>query len=39
MGKDPYTGKVIRCVIEVHRILGSGLLESIYEQCRARELH
>ena len=39
MGKDPLTGKVIGCAIEVHRTLGPGLLESTYEQCLARELH
>jgi GxxExxY protein len=39
MGKDPFTGKVIGCAIEVHRVLGPGLLESIYQQCLARELH
>ncbi|MBN2564934.1 MAG: GxxExxY protein [Candidatus Eisenbacteria bacterium] len=32
------TGKVIGCAIEVHRLLGPGLLESTYEQCLAREL-
>lgn len=32
------TGKVIGCAIEVHRVLGPGLLESAYEQCLAREL-
>jgi len=39
MGKDPITGKVIGCAIEVHRVLGPGLLESTYQKCRARELH
>jgi GxxExxY protein len=29
---------VIGCVIEVHRTLGPGLLESTYEQCFAHEL-
>ena len=32
------TKKVIGCAIEVHKILGPGLLESTYEQCLAREL-
>jgi GxxExxY protein len=32
------TAKVIGCAIEVHRILGPGLLESTYEQCLGREL-
>ncbi len=39
MSKDPFTGKVIGCAIEVHRVLGTGLLESTYQQCLARELH
>ena len=40
MGKNPLTDKVIGCAIEVHRILGPGLLESrspivdIHETCR-----
>ena len=38
MERDPLTGRVIRCAIEVHRALGPGLLESTYEQCLAREL-
>ena len=37
--KDPFTGKVIGCAIEVHRLLGPGLLESTYQQCLAHELH
>ena len=39
MSKDPFTGKAIGCAIEVHRVLGPGLLESTYQQCLARELH
>ena len=35
--KDPLSGKVIGCMIEVHRSLGPGLLESTYQQCVARE--
>jgi GxxExxY protein len=38
MEKDPLTGKVIGCAIEVHRGLGPGLLESTYEQCLAHEM-
>ena len=30
--------QVIGCAIEVHRVLGPGLLESTYEHCLAREL-
>ena len=29
--KDPLTEKIIGCAIEVHRVLGPGLLESSYE--------
>jgi GxxExxY protein len=32
------TGEVIGGAIEVHRVLGPGLLESIYEKCLLREL-
>ena len=39
MMKDPFTGKVIGCAIDVHRILGPGLLESTYQQCLAHEFH
>ena len=35
---DGLSKRVIGCVIEVHRILGPGLLESTYEQCLAHEL-
>ncbi len=30
--------KVISAAIEVHRIMGPGLLESIYEKCMKKEL-
>jgi GxxExxY protein len=36
--KDPLTGKIIGAAIEVHRNLGPGLLESVYEQCLCYEL-
>ena len=29
---DPLTQRIIGCAIEVHRVLGPGLLESIYEE-------
>lgn len=32
------TEKVIGCAIEVHRVLGPGLLESTYQRCLAHEL-
>jgi GxxExxY protein len=35
---DPLTEQIIGAAIEVHRILGPGLLESIYEEALAVEL-
>ena len=35
---DELSNRVIGCAIEVHRHLGSGLLEITYEQCLAHEL-
>ena len=35
---DGLTGEVIGAAIEVHKILGPGLLESAYEECLCREL-
>lgn len=32
------TEKIIGCAIEVHKILGPGLLESAYEECLSYEL-
>lgn len=34
----PVTNRIIGAAIEVHRILGPGLLESIYEECLCSEL-
>ena len=33
-----WSSKVIGAAIEVHRLKGAGLLESIYQKCLAREL-
>ncbi|MDP8247923.1 MAG: GxxExxY protein [Candidatus Tritonobacter lacicola] len=38
MKYEKLTQEVIGCAIEVHRVLGPGLLETTYEQCLAREL-
>ena len=35
---DPLTHRIIGCAMEVHRMLGPGLLESAYEQCMAHEM-
>lgn len=32
------THKIIGCIIEVHKLLGPGLLESAYEECLCYEL-
>jgi GxxExxY protein len=38
MKVNDLTGVVIGAAIEVHRLLGPGLLESAYEECLCREL-
>jgi len=35
---EDLSNRVIGCAIEVHRILGPGLLESTYRRCLSREL-
>jgi GxxExxY protein len=35
--RDPLTERVIGCAIEVHRVLGPGLLEASYEAALAIE--
>ena len=36
--RDPVTEPIIGAAIEVHRVLGPGLLESVYERCLCYEL-
>jgi len=35
---DELSNRVIGCALEVHKVVGPGLLESTYEQCLAHEL-
>ncbi len=35
---DELTYKILSCAIEVHKQIGPGLLESVYEKCFVREL-
>jgi len=37
-GNETLTGRIIGAAIEVHRVLGPGLLESAYETCLRHEL-
>ncbi len=36
--RDPLTGAILSAAIEVHRHLGPGLLESVYDSCLSWEL-
>lgn len=38
MESNEITGEIINCAIKVHKTLGPGLLESVYEKCLAYEL-
>ena len=37
--KDPRTSPIIGAAIEVHSLIGPGLLESAYEECLCHELY
>ena len=37
--RDVLTGRIIGAAIEVHHLIGPGLLESAYQKCLAWELH
>ncbi len=37
--ENELSSKIIGAAIEIHRILGPGLLESTYEECLCRELN
>ncbi|MBN1998600.1 GxxExxY protein [candidate division KSB1 bacterium] len=39
MHENEISSKIIGAAIEVHRILGPGLLESVYEEALCHELH
>ncbi len=38
MNDDEIGDQIIACGLEVHKVLGPGLLESVYETCLAHEL-
>jgi GxxExxY protein len=38
MYEEELTQRIIACAVEVHRVLGPGLLESTYEMCLCQEL-
>ncbi|HDY76107.1 MAG TPA: GxxExxY protein, partial [Candidatus Marinimicrobia bacterium] len=35
--EEKLTGKIIQAAIEVHKALGPGLLESVYDKCLSKE--
>lgn len=39
MDEEELSGLVIGAAIEVHKALGPGLLESVYQTCMLKELH
>jgi GxxExxY protein len=38
MGKNEFSYAIIGACLEVHKVLGPGLLENTYQECLAREL-
>lgn len=38
MHENEISGRIIGCAIEVHKAIGPGLLESVYEECLAAEM-
>jgi len=38
MHENEISERIIGCAIEVHRALGPGLLESVYEECMDAEM-
>ena len=38
VGRDPLTERIISAAIDIHKLLGPGLLESVYETCLCHEL-
>ena len=39
VNENEISNKIIGCAIEVHKVLGPGLLESAYEECLAAEFN
>ena len=38
MDENEISGKIVGAAIEVHRVMGPGLLESVYHTCMKKEL-